>query len=254
MRGQVNSWLDENASWLMLAPAALGGIALLVVPAGITAALSVLSWFDSNSTSLILDRELWASIGRTFVYAFSTVLLQLAIGLFAATTVARVSTKRLAGLIGILVFLPYTIPCAVTTLIWQLLCRTNGVLAQFAVLVGLAPNVQWLYSGPGLLLTLVVASIWQFYPFVFVTLLARIRRIDVLLYRTAEIDGATPFQQFLHVTWPELRATVVVVAVLRFAFMFTKFDLPWLLGGRSANNVIDTLPVYIWGSERESVK
>jgi ABC-type sugar transport system permease subunit len=159
MRKRFASWFDENASWAMLLPTALVVGLLLLLPAVTVFGISLLAWCDSGNWSLLSDKDFVAAIDRTFLYAFATVSVQLVIGLFAATTLVRVARPRLAMLLGLLIFLPYAIPCGVTALIWQLLCRTNGLLARVMAATGLAPNVQWLYSGSGLLLTLIIASI-----------------------------------------------------------------------------------------------
>ncbi len=77
--------------------------------------------------------------------------------------------------------------------------------------------------------TLIVVGVWQFFPFVVISLLARLQTIDLQLYEAAGIDGAGPWRRFLHVTLPELRHVLFVVILLRSFFMFTKFDLPWLM-------------------------
>jgi multiple sugar transport system permease protein len=97
-----------------------------------------------------------------------------------------------------------------------------------------------------ILVTLIVVSVWQFFPFVFVALLARMRRIPPAMYRSAQLDGASEWEQFRFLTLPSITSTLITVAILRFAFMFTKFDTPWLLGGNSANAAVQTLPVYVY--------
>ena len=247
MKARFALWVDHHLSWLLVLPVAAVTFGLLGVPAAMMLGDSInCLWEPERRAFLFQDPELVSSIRRSFVYALTTGLAQLGIGLFAATTIHRLSNSRLAELSAFVGFLPYTIPSAVTALIWQLLCRANGILARATAWCGLAPDQHWLYSGPGLLLTVILASVWQFSPFVLVTLLARMRRIDPALYRVSELDGASAFQQFLHVTWPEIRSTLWIVFLLRFAFMFTKFDLPWLLGGKTSNNAADTLPVYVW--------
>ncbi len=94
--------------------------------------------------------------------------------------------------------------------------------------------------------TLVIVSVWQFFPFVFLSLLAGMRRIPPTLYRNAELDGAHPLHQFAFVTLPSIKGTLITVIILRFAFMFTKFDTPWLLVGGTANDAVETLPIYVY--------
>src|SRR6266511_4172805 len=67
------------------------------------------------------------------------------------------------------------------------------------------------------------------------------------LYDVARVDGASALRQFVHVTLPQLRNVLLIVLLLRGIWMFTKFDVPWLLGfGGGAGEAIRTLPVFTY--------
>ena len=97
------------------------------------------------------------------------------------------------------------------------------------------------------MVSLVLVSVWQFFPFVVLAVLARLQSIPGELYEAAAIDGANVVQRFVHVTLPQLHAVLFIVILLRSIWMFTKFDTPWLmiLGG-GAETYIRTLPVYTY--------
>jgi multiple sugar transport system permease protein len=88
--------------------------------------------------------------------------------------------------------------------------------------------VVWL-GDRWLMATTIFVAVWQFFPFVVISLLARLQTIDLQLYEAAAIDGANAWKRFCHVTLPELRYVLFVVILLRTFFMFTKFDVPWLM-------------------------
>src|SRR5262249_57740269 len=95
--------------------------------------------------------------------------------------------------------------------------------------------------------SLVAMSVWQFTPFVIVTVLARLQTIPPELYEAARVDGASAPGRFLHVTLPQLRAVLFVIVLLRGIWMFTKFDTVWLWGeGAGAGREIKTLPIYAY--------
>ena len=94
---------------------------------------------------------------------------------------------------------------------------------------------------------LIVLSVWTFFPFVLVNVLARLQTIPPELYDAARVDGASAVRQFFHVTLPQLRNVLLIVLLLRGIWMFTKFDVPWLLGfGGGAGEAIRTLPVFTY--------
>ena len=94
---------------------------------------------------------------------------------------------------------------------------------------------------------LIILSVWTFFPFVLVNVLARLQTIPPELYDAARVDGASAVRQFVHVTLPQLRNVLLIVLLLRGIWMFTKFDVPWLLGfGGGAGEAIRTLPVFTY--------
>src|SRR5574342_265684 len=70
----------------------------------------------------------------------------------------------------------------------------------------------------------IFVAVWQFFPFVVISLLARLQTIDLQLYEAAAIDGANAWRRLRHITLPELRHVLYVIVLLRTFFMFTKFD------------------------------
>jgi multiple sugar transport system permease protein len=95
--------------------------------------------------------------------------------------------------------------------------------------------------------SLIVTSVWQFFPFVVVTYLARLQTIPPELYEAAEVDGAGAWRRFVHVTLPQTRQVLVVIVLLRSIWMFTKFDTVWLMAGDGAvSRYVRTLPVYAY--------
>ncbi len=95
--------------------------------------------------------------------------------------------------------------------------------------------------------SLVIMSVWQFTPFVVVSVLARLQTIPPELYEAARVDGARAWARFRHVTLPQLRSVLFVVILLRSIWMFTKFDTVWLWGeGAGAGREIRTLPIYTY--------
>ena len=97
------------------------------------------------------------------------------------------------------------------------------------------------------MLTVILISTWTFFPFVVIGTLARLQTIDPELYAAAKVDGAGVVRRFIHVTLPQLRNVLFVVILLRFMFMFTKFDVIWLLNGSSGVGYYTrTLPIYTY--------
>tara|TARA_Y100000758_G_C16048196_1_gene420591 strand:- start:69 stop:920 length:852 start_codon:yes stop_codon:yes gene_type:complete len=201
----------------------------------------------TNYKNLFVDPQFWQSFWLGTVYGFSTIGLQIVLGVGAALLLAE-SFKGRSLVRGIALF-PYVVPTIVVVLIWRwILNDSYGLLNHILQSIGIvSAPVTWL--GPSMILiSLILVSTWTFFPFVLITVLARLQTINPELYDAAAVDGASAWQRFYHVTLPQLRTILFVVILLRFIFMFTKFDIVWLLGGGTGGTgrFIRTLPVYTY--------
>jgi multiple sugar transport system permease protein len=186
----------------------------------------------------------WRSVKLGAIYAFGSVALQLATGVAAALILNETFIGR-TFVRGLLLF-PYMVPTIVVVILMRwILNDTYGIVPYVLDWTGVLPGGgQWL--GPErIMLTLILISTWTYFPFVLIGTLARLQTIDPELYAAAKVDGAGPIRRFVHVTLPQISSVLFVLVLLRFMFMFTKFDIIWLLsGGGGIGYFIRTLPVY----------
>jgi multiple sugar transport system permease protein len=140
------------------------------------------------------------------------------------------------------------IPTIVAVILWKwLLNDTYGVVNYWLLALGIARDPISFLGTDHIMLSTIVMSVWQFFPFVLLSVLARLQTIPEELYEAAKVDGATPARRFLHITLPQIRGILFVVILLRSIWMFTKFDTVWLMGeGAGAGRFIRTLPVYAY--------
>jgi multiple sugar transport system permease protein len=90
----------------------------------------------------------------------------------------------------------------------------------------------------------IAANIWRGVPFVAITLLAGLQTISPSYYEAASLDGASPWQQFRHVTLPLLTPIIAVVMTFSVLFTFTDFQLIYVLtrgGPLNATHLMATL-------------
>lgn len=198
----------------------------------------------SNYTSLLSDAEFWDSFKNGIIYSLSTIFLQIALGLSCALLLNE-KFKGRNFFRGALLF-PYLIPTIVVVILWKWLLNSSYGLIRYLmeVLHITSEPIVW-FSEENIMLTLILVSVWQFFPFVLVTILARLQTIPEELYNAAKVDGASAFSRFIHITLPQLKNVLLTIILLRSIWMFTKFDTVWLLAGsESIGKYIQTLPVY----------
>ena len=242
--------------WLLLAPSLvlLGGLVVFPVLYNIW-----LSLFDKHAFMPVqsfvglrhyryfaTDPEFWASFYYGSVYAGVTMVLQLGVGVPSALLLNEGFRGR--NLLRGVVLFPYMIPTIVAVILWKwLLNDSYGLVNHLLMSAGMVRTpVAWL--GPDYIMaSLIVTSVWQFFPFVVVTYLARLQTIPPELYEAATVDGASAWRRFVHVTLPQTASVLFVIVLLRSIWMFTKFDTVWLMAGDGGvSRYIRTLPVYAY--------
>jgi multiple sugar transport system permease protein len=249
-------WGQQVTGILTISPAFLLILGLILYPVGYSIWLSLLekhSFFPQekfvgldNYFYLWQDEEFWTSFWLGGVYSFWTILFQLILGVGAALILNESFLGR--GVVRGIVLFPYMIPTIVAVILWKWLFNdTYGVVNYWLLALGIVRNPISFLGTDHIMLSTIVMSVWQFFPFVLLSVLARLQTIPEELYEAAKVDGATPVRRFLHVTLPQIRGILFVVILLRSIWMFTKFDTVWLMGeGAGAGRFIRTMPVYAY--------
>lgn len=246
----------QKAGLVLIAPAVFLICSLLVYPVVYGVWLSFFkkhSFFPeqrfvglANYLYLLKDSEFWMSVWYGTVYSVSTIALQIIVGVLAAL-ILNETFKGRNFVRGVILF-PYVIPTVVAIILWKWLLNNQfGLVNYLLMAIGIveAP-LSWM-GKDHIMTSLIIISVWEFFPFVVLSVLARMQSIPPVLYEAAKVDGAGTFSRFVHVTLPQLRNVLFVVILLRSIWMFTKFDTVWLLSqGGGAEKYIRTLPVYAY--------
>jgi multiple sugar transport system permease protein len=241
---------------LLVLPALLLLLCLTIYPVGYGIWLS---FFDkhalfpqarfvglANYAYLLRDAQFWASLWNGTVYALTTIALQVVLGVATALLLHQAFPGR--NLVRGLVLFPYMIPTVVAVILWKWLLNNQfGLVNYLLVELGLVSQpISWM-GRSWIMASLILISVWQFFPFVVLAVLARLQTIPEELYDAAKVDGASALRRFWHVTLPQLRAVLFITVLLRAIWMFTKFDTVWLITqGGGAEKYIRTLPVYAY--------
>ena len=244
------------AGWLLLAPSLLLIAGLILYPILYNLWLS---FFDKHAFMPVqafvglrhyryfaTDPEFWSSFYYGVVYAAVTMAFQLVLGVAAALLLNEAFRGR--NLLRGVVLFPYLIPTIVAVILWKWLLNDSYGLVNHLLLVAGVVHAPVAWLGKDYIMSsLIITSVWQFFPFVVVTYLARLQTIPPELYEAARVDGATAWRRFLHITLPATRTVLFVIILLRSIWMFTKFDTVWLMAGDGAvSRYIRTLPVYAY--------
>src|SRR5512145_2779202 len=157
-----------------------------------------------NYAQIFADPDFWRSTWLATVYAVGSTALQIGAGVAGALILHR----RFAGcdfLRGVALF-PYMIPTVIAVFVWRWLMNDLYGVIPYLLNVLQIPGMPeaWLTHAT-IMWVLIILSVWTFFPFVLVNVLARLQTIPPELYDAARVDGASPVRQFVHVTLPQLK-------------------------------------------------
>ncbi len=200
----------------------------------------------ANYLYLLDDPEFWDSFRIGIFYSITTITLQLVLGVGVALLLNEHFPGR--NIVRGLVLFPYMIPTVVAVILWKWMLNNQFGLINFGLVhLGLADEpINW-FGRSYIMTSLLIVSVWQFFPFVVLAVLARLQTVPTELYDAARVDGAGAFSRFIHITLPQLASVLFILVLLRTIWMFTKFDTVWLMTqGGGAERYIRTMPVYAY--------
>ena len=210
--------------------------------------------FD-NYSKILQDGDFWNAFKNNIVFAAIVVPAQTALALWMATLVNQ--KVRAANVFRGIFFLPVVVVLSVTAIIWALLFNPDsGLINTFLGAVsGGALQFDWLESTAMALPAIIIMSVWQGAGFQMLILLAGLQDIPQELYEAASIDGATKWQQFLYVTLPQLRNTLIFVITVTTILAFRLFDTVWATTRGGPLGATDTMMVRLvsTGYERKQI-
>jgi ABC-type sugar transport system permease subunit len=260
-------------AWMLLAPTLI----IIAVVAGIPVALSIReAFFQSNTgvdpttgmiaggesfvglqnfTSIFagenqvvgsygtIDRFWNAFLNTTFI-TIVCVLLETVLGVAMALIMAKAFRGR--GLVRAGILVPWAIPTIVSALMWKLIFDSSGVANRI-----LGREVLWLADTGASFWAIVIADTWKTAAFIGLLTLAGLQTIPAEVYEAAKVDGATTWQQFVRITLPMVKPTLVVAVLFRTLDTLRMFDLPYGMIGAGKYRV-ETLSVFVYQETTQS--
>ena len=252
-------------AWILLAPTLI----VIIVVAGIPVLMSIReSFFQTNSgvdptTGLIAQGEqfvglqnftnvftgqdlvqgnfgqigrFWNAFWNTTAITIVCVIAETVIGVAMALIMAKAFRGK--GLVRAGILVPWAIPTIVSALMWKLIFDEAGVMNKI-----LGTQILWLADNTPAFWAVFIADVWKTAPFIGLLTLAGLQTIPAEVYEAAKVDGATTWQQFVRITLPMVRPTLVVAVLFRTLDTLRMFDLPYGMIGPGKYHV-ETLSIF----------
>jgi multiple sugar transport system permease protein len=255
-RGGVSAWADDHFKWLMVAPATLLILALSIYPLLFSLWVVFVNYdFQipghdfvglQNFAQIVNDPLAWSSLGVTLGLSLTVVALEFTFGL--ALALAMVKTFRGRGIVMSILIIPLFISPVIVGQSWALFLQRPFGPADFLLseLFGRQITISWVGEVPWVYISIIVADVWQWTPFIFVILLAGLAAIPLHLYEAAELDGVGALQTFWYVTLPQLAPVILLALTFRLLDAVKLFDVIFMLTGGGPGTATYTTSFYLY--------
>ena len=246
---------------MFLAPAGIVLILGLLYPIGYMVYASFLDWNPSqligeaewvglrNYTNLLADDAFQESLWVTLKFAFIVVVLEMLIGVGLALLLDR--NIRGMSVLRTIFILPMMIAPIVVGLMWRYMYHpTVGIFNKFLKDIGLE-SIPWLSDSNWALVSVIIADVWQWTPFIFILSLAALQSLPKSTLEAARIDGASGWQQIMYIKIPLMMPVLIVTLLLRLidAFKVLEVILVMTNGGPGLSTEIMALRISRTASE-----
>lgn len=123
---------------------------------------------------------------------------------------------------------PIAMTPSIASQIWKLMFNNEFGVINFVLVRLFGVSVSWLDENHAFL-SVMIATVWQYIPFVTLMLYAGLRSLPEDAYESAALDGANKFQLFFLITLPMMKRLILLCTLLRTIDMLKTFDIPYVL-------------------------
>jgi multiple sugar transport system permease protein len=200
-------------------------------------------WFQ-NYTDLLSSAEVHQRAITTLIFVVSAIALQTLLGFTIAYLISRRTRGR--GALTTLFLIPMMLSPVVVGLFWKFMLDAQfGVINSFLTTLGLG-DAEWLTDKRLALLSVIVVDTWQWTPFIMLIALAGLTAVPRYLYEASEIDRASEWFRFRHITLPLVWPLLLIAVLFRAIEAFRLFDLVYILTGGGPGVSTETLSFHVY--------
>lgn len=160
---------------------------------------------------------------------FTAVCIPLLIVISLALAVLLYSIPAVGSALRSIFLMPMAVPAASVVLVWKVLFHEKGLINSALLTFG-RNGVNWMGSDAAFWM-LVISYLWKNLGYTMILWTAGLSAIPEGIYEAAQVDGATKWQTFLHITLPNLKGTAYTIMVMSLLNSFKVFREAWLVAG-----------------------
>ena len=250
----------SKAALLFSLPQTISLFFLGILPVIIAFVLSMFDWngfrapifigFD-NFKYIFGHDDLTIALKNTVYYTLIYVPCNIVLSLLLATLLNKAKGKLFYRAVF---FLPQIVTSVAIAVIWCWIFQPQyGILNILCQMLGLQTH-EWLRDATTVMPAIIAMSVWWGLGYNTVLFLAALQNVPATYLEAAEIDGASKFQRFLHVTLPMISPTTLLVTITSLINSFQVFDQCYLLTNGGPAKRTYTMAIYIYDTAFKQFK
>lgn len=258
-RDSISHRRISPSGYLFIAPAVAILFIFLLVPLAAAFMISLTNWniygindygkivFTGleNYIKVLADPIFYISLRNTLIFALIGVPLSVAVSLLAAVVLNN-RCVRFKAFFRASFFIPVITTMVAVAVIWRWLYNPDyGIFNWLLGAVGL-PGQNWLSNGWLALPSLIVMAVWKGFGYNMIIFIAALQGIPASIYEAAEIDGASDFQQFVHITVPMLSKTTFFIVLMTSIGYLQFFAESYVMTGGGPMNATMSIVLYMY--------
>lgn len=188
--------------------------------------------------------DLGIALKNTLFYTLVTVPLTL----ICAMALALALNRAVKGAVGFrtVFFFPYVASMVAICVCWRFMMMKDGPINQFLMALGIQYNKSWTADSTMAIWSIILVSVWRNMGYYMVIYLAALQGVPADLYEAATMDGANKWQQFFHVTLPQLRPTTFFASTMMIISCFKIYDVVAIMTEGGPGRSTKMLVTYIY--------
>ncbi len=233
------SFKTNKTGYLLVAPAMIGILLIAIYPMAYGIYFGFFKYdlmnesrnfiFMDNYARILTSAKFTNALGNTVVWTFFNVVFQIIFALLIAIVLNEKLRFRNFFRTGIMV--PWAIPSVIAVLTFKFLydAKVGIVNVIFQSLGIIDQPISWVGNIGTAMPALIIESIWKGMPFVLIFILAALQTIPLDVYEGSHLDGASGWQRFIYITFPMIKETVGIAAILTTIGTINNFNTIWLM-------------------------
>lgn len=185
-------------------------------------------------------------LGNTLKLSFATLLIGFPIPIILALLINELRSKKFSKAVQTITYMPHFVSMVVLCSMVRQFVGSSGFITHFFTLFGYDGS-NMLSKGELWIPLYVISNIWQGAGWGSIVYLAALTGIDSELYDAARVDGANRWKQTVHVTFPSILPTIIIMLIMRVGqIMGVGYEKTILLYNEGIYEVADIISTYVY--------